>query len=266
MRRLSRIPPVQGLALLAFSAFAFAACNLDLSMRAEARDQWQRRYTLAEGGTLEIRNTNGLIQVQSGDGDQIEVTAERVVQASSDQAAKDGLAAFEIQESTAPDHITLDSTNRGLNVTIGQSRRVEYHVRVPRWTNVRLETTNGNIDVAGPLGGTFRAQTTNGRIDGKGLENGARASTTNGAVALEVSKLGKEGISCETTNGQIELSLPSSVNARLSARVTNGAIQAEGLALNVTEQSRRRLDATIGSGGPTINLETTNGAIEIRAR
>ncbi len=237
-------------------------------MRAEARDQWQRQYTLAEGGTLEIRNTNGLIHLDPGDGTKVEVTADRIVRAGTDQAAKDALTAFEIQERVSPDHITLDSTSHGSGSSLlsNLSRRVDYHVRIPRGANVRLETTNGDIEEAGPrLTGTFHATTTNGRIRASGLENSAQATTTNGVITLQMSKIGDDGVSCETTNGKIELAVPPGTNARVSARVTNGAIRTEGLSLNVSDQSRRRLDATLGSGGPPIKLETTNGTIELTA-
>jgi hypothetical protein len=60
--------------------------------------------------------------------------------------------------------------------------------------------------------------------------------------------------------------VPADVNARLSARVANGGIRTNGLNVAATEQTRRRLEGTIGSGGPTIDLETTNGGIEITAR
>ena len=56
------------------------------------------------------------------------------------------------------------------------------------------------------------------------------------------------------------------IKARLSARVTNGAIKADGLDVAVSEQSRRRLDGTIGGGGPLIRLQTTNGAVQIRGK
>lgn len=253
--------------VLAASLLVLSGCNVDISLKAEARDQWRRHYTLAPGGTLEIRNTNGLIEIEPAEGDAIDITADRVVQAATDQAAKEALAAFEIQETTGPDHVSIDSTPRGgSNLMIKMNRRVEYHVRLPRATNLRLATTNGHIEVRGPLSGTFRAETTNGRIQAAGLENSAKASTTNGEISLQINQIGEDGVSCETTNGKIELLMPPNLNARLSARVTNGGIRAEGLALNVSEKSRRRLEATIGSGGPSINLETTNGGIEVRGK
>jgi DUF4097 and DUF4098 domain-containing protein YvlB len=248
----------------ALSLAALGACNLDISTKAEARDTWERHYTLSEHGTLEISNTNGLIRVEPGQGDKIDITADRIVQAPTDQAAKDALAAFEIHETVAPDHVALDSASRsGLNMTINMSRRVDYHVRLPRSASLRLQTTNGNIEVTGPLGGSFRAESTNGNIQAAGLENGGRGSTTNGSISLALAGIGEDGVSCETTNGKIDVTLPAGLNARISARVTNGAIRADGLTMAVSEQSRRRLEATLGAGGPSINLETTNGGIEI---
>jgi hypothetical protein len=256
-----------GLAILAgVSAFVLSGCNLHLSTQAEARDQWQRHYSLAPGGTLEIANTNGGIEIDSTDDDAVEVTADRVVQAATDQAAKEALAAFEIKETIKPDHIVLDSSNRaGMSLMANMSRRVQYRVRAPRSAQVRLSMSNGDITMAGPhVSGSFRAETTNGRIRATGLENNATATTTNGTITLDVAKLGEDGISCDTTNGKISLTLPPGLNARLSARVTNGAISQAGLNLNVSEQSRRRLDGTIGNGGPMIKLETTNGEIQIK--
>ena len=255
--------------VVAGGAVLVAGCNVQLSLGSEAKDQWQRHYTLARGGTLEIRNTNGLIHIEPGEGDAVDVTADRLVKASTDQAAKDGLAAFEIQESVSPDHILLDGTGRngGINISFNMSRRIDYRVRVPEWANVVLTSTNGEIQVGPKLTGTMRAETTNGRIKGTGLENSVKASTTNGTINLDVAKLGEDGISGETTNGTVDVTVPAASAARLSVRVTNGAIRTEGLNnLTYSEQSRRRVEATIGDGGPAIKLETTNGAVTVRGR
>jgi hypothetical protein len=251
---------------LTAALLAVAGCNFDLSTGAEAREPWQRTYKLAAGGTLEVRNTNGLVKFEVTDGDSIEVRAERIVRAGTDQAAKDALAAFTIRETASPERVSIDATSSSTGIMIQMSRRVEFHVRVPRATNLKIETTNGDIELGGAaLSGTFQAGTTNGRIRATGLENTTRANTTNGTIELQVSKLGEDGITCETTNGPIELAVAPDTNAVFSARVTNGAIRHQGLNIAVSEQSRRRLDGTIGRGGPPIKLETTNGEIEIRA-
>jgi hypothetical protein len=251
---------------LVAALLGLAGCNLDLSSGAEARDQWQRQYKLPPGGTLELRNTNGVVRFEVTDEEGIDVRAVRIVRANSDQAAKEALAAFEIRETVGGDRVAIDSTNSGAGLTFSLQRRVEYVIRVPRWTNLKVETTNGDIEVGGGrVTGTFQAGTTNGGIRALGLENTAAASTTNGQIHLEIAKITDNGVSCETTNGAIELTVPPDINARLSARVTNGSINTEGLTLGVSEKSRRRLDGAIGRGGPTITLETTNGSIDVRA-
>jgi hypothetical protein len=251
---------------LAASVLVFTGCNLHISNNAEAKDEWQRHYTLAPGGTLDIRNTNGLIHIESTDGNAVDVTADRVVTASTDEAAKSALARLELQETISPDRVAIDSSNRGVSFLINMSQRVDYRIRLPLSANIKLETTNGNIEVMGPhVLGTLHAVATNGRIIATGLENSASIETTNGAINLTLTSVGEDGLSCSTTNGQIVVTLPPNANARLSARITNGAIHTEGLALNISEQSRHRLDATMGSGGPAIKLETTNGLIQVKA-
>ncbi len=243
-----------------------SGCGLELSLTAEARDQWKKTYTLAQNGSFEIHNTNGKIEVRVGDNDQVEVTADRIVKAATDEAAKDALKHFEIAETVSPDHVGLDATSHGLNIDMHLSRRVDFVVRVPRWAAVKLVSTNGEIDVA-DLGGAFTVETTNGAIRGTNLSNTTSVETTNGAVTLDMARLGDGGVRCETTNGKIEVLLPHDAKATISARVTNGAVSTSGLDLSKSgDTSRKRLEATMGGGGPSIRLETTNGLIALRSR
>jgi hypothetical protein len=46
--------------------------------------------------------------------------------------------------------------------------------------------------------------------------------------------------------------------------VTNGSINTTDLGLTTTEQSRRKLEGTIGGGGLQVRLSTTNGGITVR--
>ncbi len=252
-------------AMLAFAVAALPACNLHLSMQAEARDEITRSYPLAKGGTLEILNTNGKIQVDATDGATVEVIAERIVKAGTDQAAKDDLQKVEIKETITTDRVKLDSQTHitGINL-FGGSRTVNYRVKVPRGTNVKLDTTNSDIVINGTS--ALNVSSTNGRIVARGVDGAVVAGTTNGEIDIDVARIADEGISCETTNGEIIVTVPASSKARVTASVTNGAITSDGLTLAVSEQSRRRLDATIGGGGPAIKLDTTNGAIRIRGR
>ena len=46
----------------------------------------------------------------------------------------------------------------------------------------------------------------------------------------------------------------------------NGGISADGLSIETTESSRRRLEGRLNGGGPQIRLEGTNGGIRIASR
>ncbi len=257
-----------GAGLVAALAVAVGACNVQISDRTQAKDQWQRHYTLAAGGTLEIRNTNGLIHVEPADGNAVDITADRVVSAGTDQAAKAALAAFTIRETVSPDRIAIDSSNQTAGILINMSRRVDYHVRVPAWANLSLTTTNGDMELTGAhFTGTFHAESTNGHVQAAGLEGAVTARTTNGPISLDVSKLAADGLSATTTNGTITITVPKGAGAHVSARVTNGSITPENLGtVSIEEQSRRLFEASIDGGGPTIHLQTTNGAIRVKGK
>jgi hypothetical protein len=251
-------------AMLVAAAMSSAACGIDLFAQEEARDQWKRTYTVEQGATLEILNTNGKIVLTAGETDTIDVTAERIVKASTEEKAKELLAEFEIRDSASADRVRIDSKST-TNLGMGVNRSVNYTVTVPRWAHVTLETTNGDIRVEG-IAGELRIQAMNGRIEAADLENGATVDTTNGAISLAFAKLGDQGVDCETINGAITVTLPRDAGADVSARVTNGSISTGDLGLSLTEESRRRVEGRLGSGGPRVRLETVNGAISVRGR
>ena len=245
------------------AALTLGACNLQLSTDVEAKDQWTRSYPLTPTGELAITSTNGRITVTAGDGDTVTVTAERVVKAGTEDVAKQQLALFEMKEDVTPERVSIDSTGRGF--TINVSRRVDYTVTIRKGASLTLVSANGDIRVTN-VGGHFSAETSNGRVTATGLKQSAKVTTSNGVIDLAFESVAGEGIAAETTNGMITVSLPNSTNADFSARVSNGAINRENLTLQVSEESRRRLDGRMGAGGTRIRLETTNGAITVKGK
>lgn len=245
--------------VLLFPVVAGAACNLQISTDVEAKDQWTRSYPISAAGSLSITNGNGRITVEAADIQAIEVSAERIVKAGTEEAANEQLKALDMREEVSADRVSIDSSSRGLNIRT--SRRINYTIKVPRSIAVTLESSNGDLAVTG-LTGALRASASNGRITGTDLTGSAHTSTTNGVIALTMAAVTGD-VTAETTNGQVTVTVPRGTNASLSARVTNGTISHENLDLQVTESSRRRLDGRLGTGGPSIRVETTNGAVRV---
>jgi DUF4097 and DUF4098 domain-containing protein YvlB len=246
------------------AAAALSACNLDISNQVQATSEWKKDYTLAPGGILEIRNTNGLIEIDPSEGTEVHVTAERIAKAGTDEDARKAADGIEIRESVSGSSITLDAKISMSGMFTG-SRQVKFHVRAPKGTVLTLSNTNGDINVRN-MTGELRLDSTNGRIRGTSLEGTTRAETTNGVIELDYAAIGEGGITADTTNGRVVITLPKSVKARINARVTNGAISTENLSLETSESSKRRLTATLNGGGPEIRVETTNGAVSLRGK
>jgi len=246
------------LALLAATLLT-GACGLQLSTDVEAKDQWTRSYPISATGSLSITSGNGRVTVEAADIQTIEIAAERIVKAGTEEAANEQLKLIDMKEEVSADRVSLDSSMRGVN--IGVSRRVNYTVRVPKALTVTVESSNGEITLTG-MTGAVNASASNGRITGTNLSGSAKVATTNGVIALTMADVTGD-ITAETTNGQVTITVPRATNATLSARVTNGALSHENLDLQITETSRRRLDGRLGTGGPAIRVETTNGAIRV---
>jgi len=247
---------------LALPVVTGAACNLQISTDVEAKDQWTRSYPISESGALSIVTGNGRVVIETADIKTIEVWAERIVKAGTEEAANEQLKTIDMHEEVSADRVSIDGSTTGLNIRT--SRRINYVVKVPKTIAVTLESSNGDISVTG-LTGPFRASASNGRIIGMDLGGSAHASTTNGVVELTMATVTGD-VTAETTNGKVTVTVPRDTNASLSARVTNGDISHDNLDLQVTETSRRRLDGRLGTGGPSIRVETTNGAVRITGR
>ena len=250
--------------LLKIAAFAIAglfltACDFG---GIEGKSEWTKTYTLAEGGTLEIKSTNGEIDIAPSDGSTVSVVAEKIARASTEAAAKEAAAAIQIKESVSPSRITLDARTESAS---GGSREVKFHVKAPSWAAVTIDTTNGDISVHN-ITGDLHIETTNGQIRGDGLAGSTSIETTNGEIELDYTAIPAHGITCTTTNGQITVAIPKDGNARLSAEVTNGTIATENLTLHDTKNTRTSLDSVLNAGGPEIKIETTNGEVRIRGR
>ena len=253
-------------ALLAAVAVATAACNVSVGdLTARATDEWTRTYPLSEGGELQIVNSNGRIDIEGVDGRVVEVRAERVARATTDESARDILSRITITENVTADRVSLQ-TERIEGILIGVRFEVHFKVRAPKDALIRARGTNGNVAVTG-IKGRVVANTTNGNVTAVDVSGGLEARATNGAVSVRLLSLGADPIDLRTTNGPVVLGMPSMAKANVSANCVNGVIEVSGLELELMgEQSRRRTRGRLNGGGTPVEINTVNGRIKIAAR
>jgi DUF4097 and DUF4098 domain-containing protein YvlB len=243
---------------------------------AEYKEDFSKTLPLKAGDRFSLENVNGGVSVSTWKDNKVEIKAVKTA-----RKREADLKEVEIRVDEGAGSVSVKAIwpkfPRRADVS------VEFEVKVPEGVVLdEIETVNGGIGITGPYAridagttngsiaiesssGELSASTTNGGITVNRFEGRIEADTTNGNIRLEGLTF-KDGVSAETTNGSITLAVvsPETLNADLLARTTNGHITVDfPVTLKNLTQSRRRVEATIGQGGPRIDLGTTNGSIKL---
>lgn len=280
-----------GLAVAAIVTVGIAALSIASSASAaHLRNVSEKMFSFAPGGEVVIQSTNGRIVIEAWDRSDVRVQITREVRAGDDRQAKALLRELKADVSVHPGEIRIMSLYPKKQKVVGfwdligqgvRSTNIHYYLQVPRETSldlnttngeirvravqgrVEVATTNGDVDVSG-VRGTLGAHTTNGEVRLARIDGSADAETTNGSVAVELSSLGKSGrMQMGTTNGNIALTLPREVHADLQAQTTNGRVNINYKLTTEGVITSKSIRGTIGGGGVRIELQTTNGNIDV---
>jgi DUF4097 and DUF4098 domain-containing protein YvlB len=235
---------------LLLSAVIWAAPGLAISK------EFNQSYPLQPGGSLELQNVNGTVDVQGWDRNEIEVHAVKTA-----KHTESDLERVSIEVDAKPDAVSIAThypQNEGVEVA------VDYTIHVPHSARVEhIGTVNGTLRIAG-VESVEDLHTVNGNIevfDGGGT---VHAHTTNGNVHLELTRLPeKTGASAETTNGSLVLAVPSDMQADVEARCLNGNFSSELPMTMESSQRPREMHGKLGRGGAPIHLRTVNGGIRV---
>jgi len=125
-----------------------------------------------------------------------------------------------------------------------------------------LRSTNGTIR-ADVRKGRFGASTSNGSINVRLKEpdsSPVRLDTSNGHIDLTMDAVRE--VKATSSNSSITVHLPASAGATLDAHTSNSSIQCD-FDISTHEFSKHRLSGTIGKGGPLLDLGTSNGSIKL---
>src|SRR5713226_3374936 len=219
-------------------------------------NDFNQSYPLQAGGSLELQNVNGTVEVQGWDRNEIEVHAVKTA-----KQKESDLERVSIEVDARPDAISIATRypqNEGVEVA------VDYTIHVPH--GARLEhigTVNGALRIAG-VDNVEDLHTVNGNIEIFEAGGNVHAHTTNGNVHLELARLpDKAGATAETTNGSLVLAVPSDTQADVEARCLNGNFFSELPITMESSQRPRELHGRLGHGGAPIHLRTVNGGIRV---
>jgi DUF4097 and DUF4098 domain-containing protein YvlB len=238
-----------------------------------AQEDFHYSYPLNAGGRIEVENRNGPIDISGWDQNTVEISGTKYAN------GPERLRDLRIEVTNTPNSVNLRTIFPSDHWGNGS---VRYSIRVPRRAELaRIVSSNGAIRVDA-IDGSARLHTSNGQIRGSGITGTLDAETSNGQVALtdlggpvtvhtsngavELTLDTVHEVRAGTSNGGITLRLPAGAGASVHARTSNGRISSD---FDVTAHgflSKHSLEGSIGSGGPLLDLSTSNGAIRILRR
>ena len=127
--------------------------------------------------------------------------------------------------------------------------------------NAEVNTSNGDVTFSN-FDGTIDINTSNGDIIVLGGTL-TGAETSNGNIEAGIYSITPEGIILDTSNGDIIISVLQGLNAEFDIDTSNGSISIDAEDLTDVRISDSDGRATLGEGGSTIRLDTSNGDIKV---
>jgi DUF4097 and DUF4098 domain-containing protein YvlB len=140
---------------------------------------------------------------------------------------------------------------------------VSYELSVPNQINLTLKSVNGGLGIR-DVEGHLEFTTTNGGVKLANVGGDVRGRTTNGGVEIELdgATWRGEGLDVQTSNGGVKIAIPDDYSARLQVGTTNGGMHSD-FPMSVRGRLDRDIDATLGAGGASIKVRTSNGGVRI---
>src|SRR5271156_4503581 len=195
---------------------------------------FNQSYSLQPGGSFELQNVNGPVEVEGWDRNVVEIHAVKIAK---EKEADLERVTIEVEaRPNAVSVVTRYPQNEGVEVA------VEYTIHVPHGARVEhIGTVNGTLKIAG-------------------VESVEDLRTVNGNIEVYE---GGGSVHARTTNGSLLLAVPQDTQANLEARSLNGNFYSE-LPLSLESSLKpREMRGKYGKGGAPIKLNTINGGIRV---
>jgi len=254
-------------------ALGLAGCDIEDFDGRRVEESVHETRALKQGGRVTVENFNGSVEVTGWEKDQVEINGTKYA------SNQNLLSMMKLEVSNTSDSVRIRVIkpdyrfgNMGAKLTIQVPRKVELE-RIQtsngslRATDiegpVRMRTSNGAVRV-GKVTGAVDITTSNGAIDVRELRGGATLQTSNGSIEARLDGALTNPLRAKTSNGSVVLRLPGSINAELRASTSNSSITTDfDLKTHGGSISKRQISGTIGTGGPSIDVSTSNGSIKV---
>jgi hypothetical protein len=198
-------------------------------------ESFQSEYQTKSNTTFQVTTINGNIKISSEQGSKI-----RVEGLKKSQFKKD-IDNIDVEVKKENNSITLKVIH---STTTGRQLACDLDIIVPSDVSIQtIKSTNGNIEI-------------------NSIPIIFEASTTNGAIKVEIKEFNYDLI-LSSTNGKIDVYINPTIQAVIDMRTTNGALIENEVPLTFNIYTNDNKVGTLQGGGPLLNISTVNGDIEL---
>ncbi|HUU28632.1 MAG TPA: DUF4097 family beta strand repeat-containing protein [archaeon] len=259
------------------------------------KEEFNREISLEPGGSFSLSNVEGRIEVSGWDEPRVQINAvKRVSGFSSLEKAQKWLDKIEIRVIQSGNSIEVETkypkkTGNGFSLSdifdgvkrLQIQMEVSYRVKLPRRTDVRLKSVDGDISLA-EVGGDIKADAVDGSIEMRKvsgvlkavtvdgditidqLQGSANFTTVDGNLNVSLDEIGPGGnMSFTTVDGNVTLAVKPSLAVDMDISTVDGRMNVD---LPITVQgeiTKRRINGKINGGGPLIKISTVDGNVKI---
>ncbi|MBC8043659.1 MAG: DUF4097 family beta strand repeat protein [Rhizobacter sp.] len=203
---------------------------------------FEKKFTVKQGGVLEVDTDAGSIAITGSNSNEVSVTV-RV--RASDEITKN----FLISAEQKGDDVRVNGKIKGGTKQGGRwgySIDAEFIVAVPRNYNLKLSTSGGSIDITG-ITGKLKGNTSGGGITVKDITGETDMQTSGGSMRAE--KI-TGNLNLETSGGSIRL---NDVRGDVAVETSGGGIE--------MDEVEGKIRAETSGGGISISLRGENKGI-----
>jgi hypothetical protein len=263
------------------SALSPASSPAAAAPAAQQDFHWSGR--LAQGEQIQINNIIGDIRAEPADGDEVTVTGVR--NGSNDLRVEvvrrregvvicavypegEGRRGFSFDDDDDDDGGARDAcSHRTMRMNHENPGSIRFTVRVPAGVKLVANTVSGDVETQ-RLRGPVVARSVSGdvRVASAGP---VEAASVSGNVFAALGRMPSHDLQFRSVSGNVTLEVPSAIDADFRAQTLSGSIDSDfplqrdrdrGGWVHVGEQAR----ATLGRGGPELNVTTVSGDVVLR--
>lgn len=204
--------------------------------------------SIADGGTFELKNVEGDVDVVVATGKKVRV---RAVKSGKDANRVE----IEVVERKGGIVVKPKYPKRGANA------RIDFTIELPASVALEAKLVNGDVDVKS-AGSPLKLETVSGDIHAAGSDDvSVKTVEGNAVVALGSSARHAQ---LGTVNGKLEVRLPDALGFEVNASTLNGKILSEYPADHANEMVGSKASLVHGDRAAKIHMKSVNGRIAIK--